>query len=391
MTQECAIDKIRKARASLILSQPFFASLALRLQVIEDPTCETLWTDGQRLGFNPEFVDSLTLDEVKGTICHEVMHCACSHQFRRGNKHHATWNQACDYAINPIISESGMVLPAGCLNSSEFKDKSAEEVYMVLASQQDKAECGNSSQSGGGSGNNNQQSNDPGKCGEVRDNTGDKAEGANSSQTEQESAWRIAVSQAAQQAKTQGNLPAGLARMIDSIINPAVDWKSVLRRFVDNTAKNDYSWSRPNRRYISAGLYLPSLQSESLPPIVCAIDTSGSVNQGILNQFAAEISCILEDYKTTVNVLYCDSRIEGHEEFTSDNLPVKLSPKGGGGTDFRPVFDYIEESGMQPSCLIYLTDMHGKFPEQEPSYPVLWGTIKYNRESVPFGESVKII
>lgn len=370
-------EKISKARAGLILDQPFFGSLSLKLILKEDITCETAWTDGVSLGYNPAFIDELHLDQVKGLLAHEVMHCACAHNTRRGNRDGKRWNVAADYAINPLLNEAGFVLPPGVLFDFSYKGKSADEIYTLLPA---------SSDGNGGSG-----KSDPGGCGEVRDNTGKDGKAPTQSETVQaEQDWKIAASQAAQQARVSGQLPAWLDRFVKEVLEPKADWREVLRRFVDQSAKNDYNWAQPNRRYIPQGLYLPSLKSDELPPIVVAVDTSGSISHEIIEQFAGEITGILQEYQTSCTVLYCDTQIAGVEEFGSEDLPIELQPRGGGSTDFRPPFTHIEEHNIQPSCLIYLTDLCcSRYPD-EPGYHVLWAHIGDYGRTPPFGEIIKL-
>jgi predicted metal-dependent peptidase len=244
---------------------------------------------------------------------------------------------------------------------------------------------------GQGSGQDSTQNHDPGRCGEVRDCPSPDGTAASPSELAQAGQdWKVALGQAAQVAKGQGSLPAGMARVVEEVLHPLLDWREVLRRFVDLSAKSDYSWMRPNRRHIAEGLYLPSLQSESLPPIVLAVDTSGSVDGGLLARFASEIGAILEAYETTVNVLYCDSEMHGGEEFTKDDIPIKLHAEGGGGTDFNPVFDHCDNLPDPITCLVYLTDMRGDFPEVEPGYPVLWVSTGRPEDGAPFGEVVQL-
>lgn len=182
---------------------------------------------------------------------------------------------------------------------------------------------------------------------------------------------------------------AGMARAIEDIVNPLVDWRAILRRFVSQSARSDYSWQRPNRRHVAEGLYLPSVRSEELGVIVVAVDTSGSIDPTALEQFSSEIAAIMEECRTTLSVFYCDSAIEGRQNYEPGE-EVKLQPVGGGGTDFRPVFDAIEAEGMTPACLIYLTDLDGRFPDCEPWYPVIWACVNARRDDVPFGEKVRM-
>ena len=200
------------------------------------------------------------------------------------------------------------------------------------------------------------------------------------------------MNQAANAGRKAGNLPAGIERIVEELLNPRVPWREVLRQFVETVAADDYNWLYPSRRYISMGLYLPSLRSERLKDIIIAVDTSISIGQEELDQFAAEISDILSQYKVNIDVVYCDTEIpeDGHQEFSSEDLPLKLEPKGFGGTDFRPPFIWAEEHDKDPACLIYLTDMEcHDFPEP-PNFPTLWVNIGDYENDPPFGEVIGI-
>lgn len=394
-----ADKKMTKARVGLVLDQPFFGSLALRMTMREDPTCQTAWTDGREIGYNPKFINTLSLNQCKGLLAHEVMHVAVGHNLRRQAREHRKWNVAGDYAINGILENSKIELPAGGLVNHAFDAESAESIYNKIPDPPPQNGGSGKGQKGSGSGQSQQggqgdsdqgQGSDPGGCGEVRDMKNPDGSTLSPAQVEQQAGeQKVAVAQAAQQAKSMGNMPADLARLVEEIVEPKINWREVLRRFVDQCAKNDYRWFPPNRRHVHNGVYLPSVKSEQLPPVVIAVDTSLSIGKEELNQFASEISCILADYHTSCTVLYCDTRIGNVEEFSTEDLPLTLHPKGGGGTDFRPPFRYVEETNLTPSCLIYLTDMGGKFPTEEPAYPVLWVSSQKD-ETAPFGEVVEL-
>lgn len=138
-------------------------------------------------------------------------------------------------------------------------------------------------------------------------------------------------------------------------------------------------------------MILPSLSHRRLPEIVLAMDTSGSVAGAEMDQFAAELTGILEEFDTTVHVVYCDSAVAGTDSFSRGDLPLDLTPVGGGGTDFRPAFRWVEQEGLDPGCLIYLTDLEClQFPEREPDYPVLWARVGQGERIPPFGEIIEI-
>ena len=432
-------QKIIRARAGLILEFPFFGSLALRMTLREDRNCETAWSDGTILAYNPLYINMLPLNKVKGLMGHIAMHPACRHHIRRKGRNPKQWNMACDYAINWILLEAGLELPDGYLDNPEFRDKTADEIYSFLSteagsnrtgthnrlSKKNKPDNGNQekppddleSEPNGRNSKSDEQDTqgnyakdppekredtidgdgefgygDPGKSGEVRDAPSLQGESSPlDDTTEQENEWKIVLAQAVIQAKSMGDLPAGLERLVDKILNPKLNWRDLLGRFINASARNDYAWTPPNRRYLHMGLYLPSMRSDDLPEVVIAVDTSGSISRAELDQFAAELSAILEYCAMTVYLLYCDMRMVRSETFQRQDLPIILSPKGGGGTDFRPAFQWVEQQSISPRCLIYLTDLEcSRFPE-EPFYPVLWARIGSAGSQPPFGEVIEII
>lgn len=144
----------------------------------------------------------------------------------------------------------------------------------------------------------------------------------------------------------------------------------------------------PNRRYIASGLYLPSFERAGVGPIVIAVDTSGSIGHRELDQFAGEISAISEEVRPeAIHVVYCDAAVQSAQHF-GPSEPVHLEPKGRGGTDFRPGFEWAQQSNIAPVCLIYLTDLGCDSYPDIPEYPVLW--VSDSRRTAPFGETIQI-
>ena len=155
---------------------------------------------------------------------------------------------------------------------------------------------------------------------------------------EEETNWKIAAQQAAQQAAACGNLPGFIDRLVKSIINPRAPWQDLLRQFLECTARNDYTWTTLNSNYLSQGIFLPILRSNELPRLVIAVDTSGSIDQADLDQFAAEVSAIMEmTSESEITVLYCDTQISDPETFTRADLPLTLKAQGGGGDRLGPL------------------------------------------------------
>jgi predicted metal-dependent peptidase len=157
----------------------------------------------------------------------------------------------------------------------------------------------------------------------------------------------------------------------------------MLRRLWSDTIPADYSWMRPNRRHVWAGLYLPGVIREGVGEIAIAVDCSGSVNARQLRLFEAEVRSILEGQRPQrVHVLYFDATVHNVETYESGQ-PVHLNPVGGGGTEFGPCFDWLDEHGIMPQTLVFLTDLHGSFPPSAPAYPVLWAST--GSQKAPFG------
>ena len=171
-------------------------------------------------------------------------------------------------------------------------------------------------------------------------------------------------------------------------MRPRVDWKSILRRFVQQSACADYSWRMPNRRYIARGLYLPELRSESMPPIVVVVDSSASTST-VLPAFKAELQSIVEECQPeSTIVVMADAKVQRVDRFERGD-PIEFHVEGLGGTDFRPAFEHVDREQLDPACLIYLTDGDGVYPEEPCTYPTLWAITTPKRQA-PWGETVHI-
>jgi predicted metal-dependent peptidase len=374
-----ASQKMIKARANLVMGHPFFGTLALRLKIVEDPSVETALCDGTSIRYNPKYVDKLPLSKVQGLIAHEVMHPAFLHHTRRGSRDKRKWNKACDYSINTILHNAGFDLPEGKYINPAYNGMTAEHIYTLLPDDPDDPNSNDDQNQGGGQ--------DPGGDGGVDDSPNSQNKGSSQSQQNHEEAeWKVAVAQAAHVAKQTGNLPGDIERMMEELFEPVLPWRNILRRFMTEKCNDDFSWKRGNRRFIAQGLYLPSrLSDDAMGEIVVVIDTSGSIGQKELNEFGSEIKGIVDEVRPSkVRVIYCDSRIAHIDEFGPDD-DLQFAAHGGGGTDFRPPFRWLEENQIVPRALVYLTDGYGPFPEQEPNFPVMW-VINNHNVTPPHGE-----
>lgn len=360
-------ERVGTSRARLLLQQPFYGVLLSMVDFIPEAAMPTMATDGAKVYYNPMFVDELTDDEIFGVILHEISHCIYLHCTgkRRLNRAHKRWNYACDYVVNLEIKDMGYALPSKALLEQKYREMNAEQVYDQLP-EDDAALAG---------------------LGTPFDIHIDNSD---------ESSWDdmedkiITAYEMTKNQKGKGNTPAGLKRWIDKLRKSRVRWERIFHRYIGQAlAKDDYSFTRVNKRFLGQDMYLPDLRSHIIGSVVIVIDTSGSIGSNCLEQFAAEIakiSHLVED----ITAISCDAAVHEVVKVRKfENFLNKLQMKGGGGTDFRPAFDKVKELKLQPELFIYLTDAYGSFPEKQPQYPVLWVvTAEDGMSWIPWGQKV---
>lgn len=354
-------DKLTKAKVQMIVSSPFFASLVLSMQFVEDRDIPTACTDGKQIIYNPDFINSLSKDEIVGLLVHEVMHVANMHHLRLQNRDPERFNIAADYTINEIVKNAGFVLPPGALLDPKYSNKSAEEIYNMLPASAKQQSYGQF-----------------------------KAGGSKTNSEAEEETQRVKglIAKAATIARQQGKIPAGLDRFVEQLLTPVVNWREVLNRFLTDRVLSDYSWTQRNKRYMP--MYLPSLTTiPVLGEIVLMVDTSGSIDGKLLTEFSTEVQDICTMINKSLMVMYIDTKVASVQVFEPEDHVV-LHPKGGGGTDFRPGFAYLEKNDIDPACVIYFTDGECNDYPSEPDYPVLWAVYRNNRFKPPFGETINL-
>ncbi len=185
--------------------------------------------------------------------------------------------------------------------------------------------------------------------------------------------------------KFSEKLPDGLERFVEIPAIGVIDWRSELHHALDRHYRSDYRTLPPSKKLLYMGTYLPSLYSEKLK-LAIAIDSSGSVDEALLGTFMAEVESLMLTFPDfDIEVIVCDAKIHSIESFVSgDKLDYTL--KGGGATDFRPVFEHLTEGDIQ--LLLYFTDGQGAFPAYEPTYETVW--IIPEEVEIPFGRAVKM-
>lgn len=381
--QTKAAEMVTKAVAAIVLDDPFYGYLLLRQEIKSDDKTPTACTNGKQIRYNPEFVAKMTIPQLKGLLKHEVMHVAYMHTVRRQQRDPERWNIAGDLVINAMLKKAGVDLPEGGLIDEKYADFSTEHVYNMLPP------------TGGGSGflpgqkPGNGGFPPPWNFGEVEDDPN-----ASTEQERQrlEEDIKLDVIQAHNTAKIMGKLPVGIERLIEQARESKMPWRSILAKFFNATAKDNASWRRPNRRFLAHDIYLPSLHNEALGPLVIGIDTSGSIADKELTDFFGCINGILKQTKPeSVHLVACDAAVHNTKVFLPKDYPItfdKYKPRGGGGTDFCPVFDYVKQRKLKPVALLYLTDLLGTFPSRPPSYPTIWCST--TNGTAPFGKTIQI-
>ena len=444
-------SKLARARQTLVLLQPFFGALIIGMPLVrvdDASRVNTMAVDGRSLFYHPPFVDSLPEGELVGVLAHETLHCAYLHFARRGGRDPVRWNEAADYAINRDLFAWGFVLPSVALFDPRYSGMNAESIYAEREREReqdqepgndnagdneasdgdgeetgdgegeetgdgdgdngdggsvgsgdgadDKGGSGGDGEDGGGDGPATPSA-DPGGCGGVIDPPADDP----AELAEIAANWESRVRQAVAVAKQQGggSLTGPAAALAEELEQTRTDWRGELRRFADEAGRRDWSFSRPNRRFVGAGLILPGLVPDGLNHLVVCVDTSASITAREHAAFFPEIITAFEEGGADrLTVIWADSDVQSVQSFRAGE-PVELEPRRGGGTSFAPSLAWIAANAPDASAIVYLTDL-GVFRDsdwgEEPAAPLLWAVCAapsdFDRiaDRAPFGETIRI-
>ncbi len=405
MVSEEIEKKLSAAGSALILDKPFLGALVLRMPLIAaDPGwCRTTGTDARAIYYNPEYIQGLSLAQTQFVLAHEALHCALSHFVRRQHRIKHRWDIACDLAINPILVKDGLTPPEDALTMDLYDNMSAEEIYPMLDDVDDmqthdqhlydnETDADSDRQSGGRSMSSAQT--DPGRNAqqaETDPDSGGAPQPRPLSEQEKEQLgiqWKQRMAGAAQQALQAGKLSGRMARWIDTLLQPQLPWRMLLARYMTAAAREDYNYTRPSRREGQA--ILPSLRSNQIDMLV-VLDTSGSISRTEMEEFVAEVDAIKAQTRARITLHACDNRLAEAGPWTFEywdefKLPEEIS--GGGGTSFKPVFEWVQQQAMRPDLLVYFTDACGSFPEHEPGFPVIW--LVKGKAKVKWGQRIQL-
>ena len=364
--------------------------------VTDEPGC-TAYTDGVNKRYGRGFLQAVCKqqEEVNGLILHENLHIGLRHMIHnidlfREDRQLA--NMAADYVVNDIImnikDKSLVKLPEGGCYDPRFHNMNMREVYRIL--KQEKEQNG-----GGGSDSGEGESQGQGGGYKFDEHDIDGEGSAEGMTPEEAKAMDARIDRAIREgALLAGRLGIDLPRAVTELLEPSIDWRSVLREFVSASCKgkDEYTWRKFNRRQLPNDMYLPTVEDETIGEIVVAIDTSGSIDQKQINEFATELVSICEAVSPdAVRVLWWDTMVHGEQIFTDNyqNVGNMLKPKGGGGTRVSCVSEYINKKQIKTEAVLVFTD---GFLESDIQWsvdaPSLWLVTQNKHWTPPVGKKV---
>lgn len=375
-------QKISQAKAKLLVDYPYFGTLASKLALVENDDIEAFISNGVKLEYRSEYLNELEINELEFIFANGAMHASLAHDKRRNNRSGWLWQMATDMAINDMLVENGMTLPYGAQYRKRFAGMYAEEIYAELKAdilrEEDNLEY------------------EADNADDIEPNNDNKDTDQTPQQTEEQLQEEIlheqllaeeAISLLESEFK-RGEAPKTIDRFFQLEYEGKIDWRDELKVALDRYFRDDYTLLPPSKKLLYTGIYLPSSISQTFR-LVIVVDSSGSVDEGLLNTFLSEVNFLMSliaNYQ--IEIIVCDDKVHSHKTFYSgDSLDVEL--RGGGGTDYRPAFDFIEQNLDDTKLVLYFTDLEGRFPQNRPNYEVKW--ISSKTQEVPFGELIELL
>ena len=406
--------KVQKAKITL-MRDPRFALWSGILMVGRTSVVDnipTACTNGRDEKYGRKFVAMLKEPELNFVVLHENLHKAYRHLTtwkKLHDENHSLANAACDYVINLKLkdldpSERVIAMPRWAdgelkgkpmgLVDEKYRGLNAKQVFDLLKEEQKGGGGGSGDDEGDGEGKGSGGTGTSQGQGQGEGFDDHDWDGAKEMTEEEKKVLEREIDQAIRQGvmahqKIAGTGAGDLDRDLLELLEPKVDWREMLRDFVKSTcsAKDTSSWRKVNRRFLSTGVYMPSLIGEKVGHLVLAVDTSGSVGQEELSGFLTEVRGIAEEVKPSqVDLIYWDSRVAAHEEYTEGmvgDIINSTKPRGGGGTSPSCVSEYLKEKAIKPECVIVLTDGYvGNDWGHDWTAPVLWAIVGGDKDCV---------
>jgi predicted metal-dependent peptidase len=391
------IDKLTTARVGLLLKAPFFGNMATRMKLIEaDEWCPTAATNGRNFYYNTEFVKKLSVKKLEFLFGHEILHCVFDHFGRVGSRDRMLSNIAQDYAVNQILVDERIgekITEVQICYDPKYRGKAWEEIYDELYEKAEKIPMEDLLKQLGDllDEHINEDGSSPGKEGEGKDGKGGKPGMTKEEAQAIKDEIKEAMIQAAAAAGA-GKTPAGIMRMIKDMTEPKMNWREIVNQEIQSIVRNDYSFTRPNRKSMHSGAILPGMKEATTIDIGVTIDMSGSIGQEDATVFLSEVKGIVDQYEDFKINLWCfDTEIYNWKQITHDNSHelMDYEPQGGGGTDFIANWEFMKEQGIEPKKLIMFTDGYPCGDWGDPDYCDTIFIVKGNTQAeAPFGQTI---
>jgi predicted metal-dependent peptidase len=385
------IDRIRKAHIAIMQHKKacVYAGVLACGKVEVTTDVPTAATNGWDVRYNPEFIKQhmSTDPELRFLVLHEATHKAFRHLHTWQDLHEEDpqlANVAADYFVNLALQdmdegEGFIKMPKlGIQPEPKYRGWSVKQIFEDLKKEQEEG-----GQGGEGDGMDSHDWDDA-KSGDEQAQKEAEARG-------QEIARAIRQGEILRR-KLAGKGTGMADGVFGELLAPKVDWRKVLREFVQETCqgRDESSWRRPNRRYIADDIYMPSMVGVTMTELVIGFDTSGSCfGTDEMTRFVSEIATIIEQVKPSkVHVIYWDTSVVGHQTFEGGQFAVQdLKPQGGGGTDGSVLFDYLKKERITPQAIVQFTDGYvGDWGNT--TVPTLWAITSHM--VAPFGSTIHI-
>jgi predicted metal-dependent peptidase len=390
------VEKLTTARVGLLLKAPFFGNMATRMQLIDaSDWCPTAATNGRNFYYNKDFVSQLSVKKLEFLFGHEILHCVLDHFGRAGSRDRQLCNIAQDYAVNQILVDERIgdkITEVQICLDSKYRGMAWEEIYDELYEKAEKISLPELMKQLGDILDEHINEDGQGKGDGKSDKEG-KGPGGMSKEEAQKIRDEIkeAMIQSAAAAGA-GKVPAAIQRMIKDLTEPKMNWRQMVQQEIQSIVRNDYSFTRPNRKSMHSGAILPGMKPDTTIDVAIAIDMSGSIGVEDATVFLSEVKGIMDQYEDFKISLWCfDTEIYAFKEITQDNSHelLEYEPQGGGGTDFEANFTYMKEQGIEPKKFIMFTDGYPCGSWGDADYCDTLFVVKGNTSAeAPFGQTV---
>ena len=421
--RECA-RRIMTARMRLLCSNGFYGLLLMHIKMNVGTEHETAWSDGERgIYFNPAFLKKISDRELDYALMHVLMHLVLEHLGRKGQFEEEHYDLAADIVVNSNILRScggeedfislrdyGGVQPHLAPDGEDGWKYTVEELYgMLLASaggngkkhSQNGGHGGGGGQGNGGHGGGGWDSHEVARV-RSSQNAGNGGEGDTGSEGQDggtqkismdskaqilRQEWQGWIMQAAQamrvrvenNSRSRGLMPAFVERYLEDLKKPKLDWRTILEEFIQEEV-NDYSFCPPDRRFEDSPFFLPDFNEKDfrVEKVLFMIDASGSMSDEAVTTCYSEIKGAIDQFNGKLEgwLGFFDACVTEPKPFVDEDEFMMIRPKGGGGTSFKIIFQYVREHMMEelPVSIVILTDGYAPFPEESMAMgiPVLW-------------------